>query len=249
MISSDEREVREWNVVDAKEPRGIFSLDRGNANAVDYSADGTFVYASGRGGTALRRWDLTGERGYVSTVPTSSGWGGQFGVVAADGQRSVVLADGGWVLSDYRTGRVGVIPGPGGFRHTYGAFHPDGQHFATAAGPGSRCGTARASRPANRRCSPPGRSPSSTTPPTGAASPWPSSTGPSPCWTVTRSSGWARPSRWVSPCRGSSHARTGARLWCSSAASQPPATSCSRAAAGRWSTWSTGSWCDEGRWR
>ena len=135
VISSDEREVREWKVVDANEPRGIFSLDRGNANAVDYSADGTFVYASGRGGTALRRWDLTGEKGYVSTVPTSSGWSGQFGVVAADGQRSVVLADGGWVLSDYRTGRVGVIPGPGGFRHTYGAFHPDGQHFATAAGP------------------------------------------------------------------------------------------------------------------
>ena len=134
VISSDEREVREWNVVDAEEPRGTFSLDRGNANAVDYSADGTFVYASGRGGTALRRWDLTGERGYVSTVPTSSRWGGQFGVVAADGQRSVVLADGGWVLSDYRTGKVGVIPGPGGFRHTYGAFHPDGQHFATAAG-------------------------------------------------------------------------------------------------------------------
>ncbi|WP_299922429.1 BTAD domain-containing putative transcriptional regulator [uncultured Nocardioides sp.] len=135
VVSSDEREVREWKVVDAKEPRGIFSLDRGNANAVDYSADGTFVHASGRGGTALRRWDLTGERGYVSTVPTSSGWSGQFGVMASDGQRSVVLADGGWVLSDYRTGRVGVIPGPGGFRHTYGAFHPDGQHFATAAGP------------------------------------------------------------------------------------------------------------------
>lgn len=136
VTSSDQREVREWKVADAEEPREVLSLDRGNANAVDYSADGTFLYASGRGGTALRRWDLTGERGYVSTVATSSGWSGGFGVMAADGQRSVVLSDGNWVLSDYRSGKVGVIPGGfSRFRHTYGAFHPDGQHFATAVGP------------------------------------------------------------------------------------------------------------------
>jgi WD40 repeat protein len=55
--------------------------------------------------------------------------------MAADGQRSVVLGwENDWVLSDYRTGGVGVIPGRGGFRHTYGAFHPDGRHFVTAAG-------------------------------------------------------------------------------------------------------------------
>ena len=134
VTSNDQRDVREWKVERANEPRTVLSLDRGNANAIAYSADGSFVYASGRGGTALRRWDLTGERGFVSTVPTSSRWGGGFGVMAADGQRSVVLADDDWVLSDYRTGRVGVIPGGGGFRHTYGAFHPDGQHYATAAG-------------------------------------------------------------------------------------------------------------------
>lgn len=134
VTSNDQRDVREWKVDRADEPRTVLSLDRGNANAIDYSADGTFVYASGRGGTALRRWDLTGRRGYVPTVPTSSRWGGGFGVMAADGQRSVVLADGDWILSNYRTGTTGVVSGPGGYRHTYGAFHPDARHFATAAG-------------------------------------------------------------------------------------------------------------------
>jgi len=131
---SEQREVRQWQVRHPDEPPRTVSLDRGNPNAVGYSADGSFLFASGRGGTAVRRWDLTGTRGYVRTVRSPSYPGGQFGVMAADGQRSVVLADGGWVITDYRSGTVGVIPEQEGYRHTYGAFHPDGHHFATAAG-------------------------------------------------------------------------------------------------------------------
>ena len=137
-VTWEQREVREWLVADPDQPARAFALDRGNANAVDYSADGTFLYAAGRGGTALRTWDLTGRRSYVRTVGTSSGWGGGFGVMARDGQRSVVLwggeTDAGWDLTDYRDGTVGTIIARPGYRHTYGAFHPDGRHFATTVG-------------------------------------------------------------------------------------------------------------------
>ena len=133
----EQREVREWRLDSPDRPARAFDLDRGNANAVDYSADGTFLHAAGRGGTALRRWDLTGERAYVRTVPTS-GYGGGFGVMAPDGQRSVVLwtenTDEGWDVTDYRDGAVDTILARPGYRHTYGAFHPDGRHFATTAG-------------------------------------------------------------------------------------------------------------------
>lgn len=138
VTSWEQREVREWRVDDPDQPARAFALDRGNANAVDYSADGTFLHATGRGGAALRKWDLTGRRSYVRTVRTSSGYGGGFGVMAPDGQRSVVLwgdeTDSGWDVTDYRDGSVGTILARDGYRHTYGAFHPDGRHFATTAG-------------------------------------------------------------------------------------------------------------------
>jgi WD40 repeat protein len=127
------RDVQEWQIGRPGQPRRTLALDRGNANAVDYSSDGTYLLADGRGGTTLRRWDLTSARGYIRSVPTSSHRSGGFGVMAADGQRSVVLSDEAWVLTDYRDGSVTTIPPPGpGYRHTYGAFHPDGRHFATA---------------------------------------------------------------------------------------------------------------------
>jgi DNA-binding SARP family transcriptional activator/WD40 repeat protein len=133
VINWEGREVTEWRLGRHGQPNKVFSLDRGNANAVDYSADGNFLFASGRGATSLRRWDLTGEASYVRTVPTSSSVGGGFGVIAADGQRSVVLS-GEAFISDYRDGSFGVIPSQQGYRHTYGAFHPDGEHFLTAIG-------------------------------------------------------------------------------------------------------------------
>ena len=116
------------------EPDKVLVLDRGNSNAVDYAADGSFLHAAGRGGTALRKWDLTGERAYVRRVPTSSDRGGAFGVMAADGQRSVVLWGDGWDVTDYRDGSVTTLHARPGYRHTYGAFHPDGRHYATTAG-------------------------------------------------------------------------------------------------------------------
>ncbi|RYC00912.1 hypothetical protein EUA07_12970 [Nocardioides ganghwensis] len=129
----NQRDVQEWRLGHPDRPHREFAVDRGNANAVDYSADGTFLLATGRGGAALRKWDLTGERGYVRTVPTSSQRGGAFGVMAAGGERSVVLADFAWTVTDYREGSVGRIPPLFGYRHTYGAFHPDGRHFATTS--------------------------------------------------------------------------------------------------------------------
>lgn len=138
VTSWEQRQVREWRVDNTHRPARAFALDRGNANAVDYSADGTFLHATGRGGTALRKWDLTGGRAYVRTVRRSSGYGGGFGVMAPDGQRSVVLWGGeteaGWDVTDYRDGSTGTIIARRGYRHTYGAFHPDGRHFATTAG-------------------------------------------------------------------------------------------------------------------
>lgn len=128
----DQREVQEWRLNHPGRPHRSIALDRGNANAVDYSSDGTYLLAAGRGGIALRRWDLTGARGYVRSVPTSSHHGGDFGVMAADGQRSVVLSDSAWILTNYRDGTMATIPPRYGYRHTYGAFHPDGRRFATA---------------------------------------------------------------------------------------------------------------------
>ena len=133
VVGSEEREVQEWRVTRPGQPHASFVLDRGNANAVDYSADGTFLHAVGRGGTALRQWDLTGERQYVRAVPTSSGLGGGFGVMSPGGARSVVLWGDGWGLTDYRDGHVAVIEGRPGYRHSYGAFHPDSRHFATTS--------------------------------------------------------------------------------------------------------------------
>jgi DNA-binding SARP family transcriptional activator/WD40 repeat protein len=134
VANAEEREVQEWRLGRKDRPIRWLVLDRGNANAIDYSADGTFLHAAGRGGTALRKWDLTGEKGYLRTVPTSSRGGGGFGVMAPDGQRSVVLWDGAWNVTDYRDGTVGWFAGRRGYRHTYGAFHPDGRHFVTTAG-------------------------------------------------------------------------------------------------------------------
>lgn len=133
VTTMNDRDVQEWRLGHPGRPHRAFALDRGNANAVDYSSDGTYLFAAGRGGITLRSWDLTGERGYVRSVPTSSRHGGQFGVMAADGQRSVVLSDNAWTVTDYRDGTVATIPPLFGYRHTYGAFHPDGRHFATAA--------------------------------------------------------------------------------------------------------------------
>ena len=129
-----QREVREWRIGRPNRVPRTFSLDRGNANALDYSDDGTFLHVVGRGGTALRRWDLAGEQAYVRSVPTSSGLDGGFGVMAADGQRSVVLSSGGTDVTDYQDGDMGTIPNQPGYGHSYGAFHPDGRHFATATG-------------------------------------------------------------------------------------------------------------------
>ncbi|HSF37083.1 MAG TPA: BTAD domain-containing putative transcriptional regulator [Nocardioides sp.] len=131
VVTTVDREVQRWTLDSEDEPEKTMILDRGNANAVDYSADGTFLHAAGRGGTALRKWDLTGARGYVSQVPTS-GPGSGFGVIAPDGQRAVALWNGSWDLTDYRDGTLSTIPPQDGFRNTYGAFHPDGRHFATA---------------------------------------------------------------------------------------------------------------------
>jgi DNA-binding SARP family transcriptional activator/WD40 repeat protein len=128
-----QREVREWRVGRPERTPRTLTLDRGNANAVDYTADGDFLLAVGRAGTALRRWDLTGRHGYVRSVAGPRGSFASFGVMAADGQRSVLLDGAGTNVTDHRDGSVATIPMQHGYRHTYGAFHPDGRRFATAA--------------------------------------------------------------------------------------------------------------------
>ena len=42
--------------------------------------------------------------------------------------------ESGWDITAFRDGRVSTILARPGYRHTYGAFHPDGLHFATTAG-------------------------------------------------------------------------------------------------------------------
>ncbi|WP_191278919.1 nSTAND1 domain-containing NTPase [Nocardioides flavus (ex Wang et al. 2016)] len=127
-----QREVREWRLGRPDRAPRTLALDRGNANAVDYSADGAFLLAVGRAGTALRRWDLTGRHGFVRSVAQPPGSFAAFGVMAADGRRSVLLQDYRTYVTDHRDGSVATIPPQEGYRHTYGAFHPDGRRFATA---------------------------------------------------------------------------------------------------------------------
>ena len=250
VISSDEREVREWKVVDAKEPRGTFSLDRGNANAVDYSADGTFVYASGTGWH--RPAPLGPHRGEGLRVDRADVLRLERPVRGDGRRRPAIRGAGRRRMGPVRLphGQVGVIPGPGGFRHTYGAFHPDGQHFATAAGTRVEVWDGAGEPTGQQAVFPSGKLTELDYTPDGSRLAVAELDG-----TITLLDGDSLErvgtpvAMGAARVAGSSHARTGARLWCSSAASRPPAASCSRAAAGPWSTWSTGSWCDEGRWR
>ncbi|MGH3362522.1 MAG: BTAD domain-containing putative transcriptional regulator [Nocardioides sp.] len=149
------RHATEWRLSDPASPTRQLDLDRGNPGTVDYSADGTFLHATGQGGNALRRWDLTGHRQYLSHLPTSSGLSGGFGVVAPGGRHAVVLWEDQWDVTDYATGNTSTIRGADGFRHTYGAFHPNGKHYVTAISGEIRVWDMKTGRPTGLRASMP----------------------------------------------------------------------------------------------
>ena len=134
LIGWNDRVITEWPATrNPEDSRQTFSLDRGNPGSVAYTADGAGLLAIGSDGDALRRWDLRGEDQFVARVPTS-GPGGWFGVVAPGGQRSAMITSEGWTFHDYATGQTTSVPMGDGYRHTVGAWHPDGRHYATAVG-------------------------------------------------------------------------------------------------------------------
>ncbi len=149
-VAWNDRLLTEWQLSDAGNPVREIALDQGNPGTVDYAADGTSLFATGQAGAALRQWDLTGRRHYIAEMPHSPGPTGAFGVTGPGGERSVVLW-GGWDFVDHVTGQVTTIRPLDGYRHTYGAFHPDGDHFVTAAGPDVRVWDAETGRPTGLR--------------------------------------------------------------------------------------------------
>ncbi|GCD92303.1 BTAD domain-containing putative transcriptional regulator [Nocardioides sp. LS1] len=130
-----DRIVTEWDIAhDRPSVQAEFTLDRGNGGSVDFAADGSYLFAAAAGGELLRQWDLAGHRQYLPVVdlptPAPSGWG----VLAPGGRWSTVLTGDAWSFRDYVTGATSEIPMQPGYRHTVGAWHPDGEHYATATG-------------------------------------------------------------------------------------------------------------------
>ena len=134
-ISWGLRHVTLWALDRSQAPTTTFPLDRGSSNTVVFGPDGSHLLAVGEGGRSLRRWDLTGNRQFIRSLKTPSEFAGLFGVLAPGRRFSVVLTeDGGWGLTDHRTGTTSTIPRQHPYRHTYGAFHPTRPLFATATG-------------------------------------------------------------------------------------------------------------------
>ncbi|QZY28402.1 BTAD domain-containing putative transcriptional regulator [Nocardioides coralli] len=132
-MSFGEREVTIWNVA-RREPRvqQRFALGRGLPDAFDFSADGSRLYAA-EGLDAVRHWDLDGARGLLARENLPPRPPAGFAVVAPGGGHEVFLDEGGFTLRDLETGETTEqVPFGEGYRHTYGAWHPDGEHFASA---------------------------------------------------------------------------------------------------------------------
>jgi DNA-binding SARP family transcriptional activator/WD40 repeat protein len=139
LVQWDDRQAEVWRLdgTSAEGPGVTVDLDRGMAGAVDLAADASYLYSTS-GGTALRRWDLTGQRELVHRHPLPPRKAdGAFSVVSPDGRREVYApVDGrGVAFRDLRTGsETPVAPWGPGYRHTIGAWHPDGLHYASAVG-------------------------------------------------------------------------------------------------------------------
>lgn len=140
------REVTIWSLERPQRQPVTLALDRGNPNTVAFAPDGGHLIAFGQGDPSLRQWDLTGDRQFLRRLPITSP-PGAFGVMAPGGRHSVTLFDGQWQVTDHRTGSTSIIRDQGGYRHTYGAFHPTLPLFATATGPRVRVWDTRTGRP------------------------------------------------------------------------------------------------------
>ena len=139
-----DRSTTLWDVGSGEREDQV-DLDRGPQLAVDFGPARTLVSA----GTdqALRRWDLTGLRQLLTRLPSAASvdedYGyGAFTVPAPGGHAAVSLGStpswhwGAFSLRDLDTGTFSDLVRYGaGYRHTYGAWHPNGRVFATATGP------------------------------------------------------------------------------------------------------------------
>ena len=139
LVAGNDRASETWRL-GARSPRLLttVALDRGASGAVDFAADGSSLYAAS-GDHALRRWDLTGRRELVQR-DAAAGERPQagFAVLAPGGGLEVytpVAHVGAFAVHDLETGKHSrpMRWGPG-YRHTIGAWHPDGRHYAVAVG-------------------------------------------------------------------------------------------------------------------
>lgn len=135
-----DRTLTVWDVTGRRpDVQQQFTMGRGPAAGFEYAPDGSFLYAA-EGGAALRRWDLTGARRLLSRVSLRENRGAAFAVVAPGGRHAVFLAggsgdEGGFSFQDLESGATThQIMFGSGYRHTYGAWHPDGRHFVSAIG-------------------------------------------------------------------------------------------------------------------
>ena len=137
-VGWNDRVAEVWRVASGgPQLQATVDLDRGASGAVDFAPDGSSLYSTS-GGSALRRWDLTGTREFVRRDRVAGEReDGNFAVMAPGGTREVfITADGlGFGVHDLETGASSrVVPWGGGYRHTVGAWDPDGRHYATAVG-------------------------------------------------------------------------------------------------------------------
>ena len=138
LVGWNDRRAEVWRVAGAGvRLQASVDLDRGASGAVDFAPDASFLYSTS-GGSDLRRWDLTGGREFVRRDQVAGErQEGVFAVMAPGGEREVFIpGDGlGFGVHDLETGaRTRVVPWGEGYRHTVGAWHPDGRHYATAVG-------------------------------------------------------------------------------------------------------------------
>ncbi len=137
------REALVWEVASGRPLARVPLAENGEAS--DLGTNGSTLYTAGSQGS-LRTWDVDGGRRFVAQVASGpANLGERQGSPAPGGRFVAYLGAESVAFLDVRTRRttVPVSIGPGFRRAPGGAWHPDGMHFAQAAGDEIRVWDAR----------------------------------------------------------------------------------------------------------